>query len=205
MKRPESQTLQISRIGTHKRTQNRNHYLECETDAGVAAFWGRENNLNNIHRIEQSRAPLTVKCGCISPRRSDHDIWVPESSSIEIIATASPAPPAEIPSSKAHSSEAPSDNGWDGAIKLAAPEMQDLLEKLFKREASVPEVGFELSEDTGRVLAEAELAWPGHKVAVLLADRDEDFAAFEAAGWRVFTETMPNLAEALANALAGED
>ena len=50
----------------------------------------------------------------------------------------------------------------------------------------VPEVGRELATATGRVLAEAELAWPGRRVAVLHGEQTATTAAFEhGAGERI--------------------
>ena len=48
----------------------------------------------------------------------------------------------------------------------------------------VPEVGFELADGKGAVLAEAELAWPKERVAVLHGEQAENVAAFERAGWQ---------------------
>ncbi len=76
---------------------------------------------------------------------------------------------------------------WRDAAELGAPEVHDLLRELAARGAPPPEVGFELAGTGGAVLAEAELAWPAHRVAVLPANRRADVAAFEAAGWRAFT------------------
>ena len=66
----------------------------------------------------------------------------------------------------------------------------------------MPEVGFELVGANGAVLAEAELGWPAHRVAVLLSNRKADVAAFEAAGWQAFTTGRDELADALAGVLA---
>ena len=46
----------------------------------------------------------------------------------------------------------------------------------------MPEVGFELIGDRGAVIAEAELAWPAHGIAVLLPDQEAHAAAFAARG-----------------------
>ena len=54
----------------------------------------------------------------------------------------------------------------------------------------VPEVGFELADDKGEVLAEAELAWPKERVAVLHGEQTENVAAFEQAGWRILRMIM---------------
>ena len=111
-------------------------------------------------------------------------------------------PPAESPAAPQPAS-GPSDEDWDGATDLAAPEVHDLLGELSGRGAPVPEVGFELVGAGGAVLAEAELGWPTHRVAVLLANRQADVVAFEAAGWQAFMTGGDQLADALADVLAG--
>ena len=110
-------------------------------------------------------------------------------------------PPAESPAAPQPASGL-SDEDWEGATELAAPEVHDLLAELSGRNAPVPEVGFELVGAEGAVLAEAELGWPALKVAVLLANRQADVTAFETAGWRTFTTGGDDLVEALANVLA---
>lgn len=88
------------------------------------------------------------------------------------------------------------------AAALAAPAARPLLAALSARGAPVPEVGFELADDRGAVLAEAELAWPASQVAVLLPGRETDAAAFEAAGWQVFAAVAADAAPAVAAALS---
>ena len=87
---------------------------------------------------------------------------------------------------------------WEAAAALADPAARPLLAALSARGAPAPEVGFELADDRGAVRAEAELAWPAAQVAVLLAGRETDAAAFRAAGWQVFAAGTENLAERLA-------
>ena len=111
-------------------------------------------------------------------------------------------PPAESQAAPQPASSL-SDEDWEGAADLAAPEVHDLLGELSGRGAPVPEVGCELVGAGGAVLADAELGWPAHKVAVLLANRRADAAAFEAAGWQAFTTGGDELADALADMLAG--
>ena len=108
-----------------------------------------------------------------------------------------PCPEAEVESGP------PPGEDWKEAIGLAAPETHALLAKLSERGTPVPEVGFELTGDRGAVIAEAELAWPAHGVAVLLPDQETPAAAFAAAGWQVFTENTPNPDETITRALAG--
>ncbi len=52
---------------------------------------------------------------------------------------------------------------------------------------TLPEVGYELQDEHGRVRAEAELAWPSKKVALLLPEQSEAEADFTAQGWKVFS------------------
>ena len=111
-------------------------------------------------------------------------------------------PPAETPAPPQPASGLSAED-WEDAAELAASEVHDLLGELSGRGAAVPEVGFELVGAGGAVVAESELGWPAHRAAVLLADRQADVAAFEAAGWQTFTTGGDDLAEALANVLAG--
>ena len=118
------------------------------------------------------------------------------------------APAAESPAAPAPETEVetgpPPGEDWKEAIGLAAPETHALLAALSDRGTPAPEVGFELAGDRGAVIAEAELAWPAHGIAVLLPDQETHAAAFTAAGWRVFTENAPNPAETIARALDGD-
>ena len=93
---------------------------------------------------------------------------------------------------------------WKNAIELAAPEVHLLLGELSARGAPVPEVGFELLDARGAVLAEAELGWPAYELAVLLPDQESHATAFERARWRVFTSGADDLAESVATTLASE-
>ena len=65
----------------------------------------------------------------------------------------------------------------------------------------MPESGFELVSPGGRVIAEAEVAWPDRKVAVLPAEQRVWTALFEEAGWTVFDDTAENLTESVAGIL----
>ena len=111
-------------------------------------------------------------------------------------------PPAESPAPPRPALVLPAGD-WREAIQLAAPGVQGLLEELSEHGAPVPEVGFELVGTEGAILAQAELAWPEHEVAVLVADDEEQCAAFERAGWQVFMSGAGGLADGLANAFTG--
>ena len=94
---------------------------------------------------------------------------------------------------------------WADALHLMADDLRAVAEQLAEHDVSVPEVGFELAGAGGRVLAEAELAWPTRRVVVLHPDRDDGAAAFLSAGWNVFGSRVHNLAELVAKALLEED
>ena len=51
----------------------------------------------------------------------------------------------------------------------------------------LPEVGYELQDEQGRVCAEAELAWPSKQVALLLPEQAEAEPEFVAQEWKVFS------------------
>jgi hypothetical protein len=51
----------------------------------------------------------------------------------------------------------------------------------------LPEVGYELQDEQGRVCAEAELAWPARKIAVVVPESQEAAEAFKSQGWNVFS------------------
>ena len=89
---------------------------------------------------------------------------------------------------------------WVEAITLAVEELRPALRELAEWVAVPPEVGFELADDSGRVVAEAELAWEADRVAVVLSA--EGRVLFEQAGWCVFQADDADLATRLRDALA---
>ena len=69
------------------------------------------------------------------------------------------------------------------------PRCHDLLRAVVARGCAVPEIGFELQDDQGRVCAEAELAWPDKRIAVVLPERSAAPETFRERGWSVFDPT----------------
>ena len=53
----------------------------------------------------------------------------------------------------------------------------------------LPDVGYELQDGAGRVCAEAELAWPIRKLAVVLPEKRDAVAEFRRQGWKVVTSS----------------
>jgi hypothetical protein len=50
-----------------------------------------------------------------------------------------------------------------------------------------PEVGYELADTNGCIIAYAELAWPVYRIAVLLSDQEEFRDQFIANGWQILS------------------
>ena len=63
--------------------------------------------------------------------------------------------------------------------------LQPGLRQLALAGAALPEVGLELADAKGRVLADAELAWPAAKVLVLRPDQGDLASLWAAADWQV--------------------
>ena len=77
---------------------------------------------------------------------------------------------------------------WDKVYLLAEAEVKDILVTLGTSGAPPPEVCFEFEDSKGMVLAEAELAWPGSKLALLLENqKEESEPVFKDHGWQVVT------------------
>lgn len=74
---------------------------------------------------------------------------------------------------------------WEGVLQEALAAIRPGLLRLAEAGAGMPTVGIELSDDGGRVVAEAELAWPEAKLAVLRADQEDLKAAWQTEGWQV--------------------
>ncbi|HZR10983.1 MAG TPA: hypothetical protein VFA79_20510, partial [Myxococcales bacterium] len=64
--------------------------------------------------------------------------------------------------------------------------LESALRGMLLRGARLPEAGFELTDSGGRVVGEAEVAWPDVRVAILLPVQIADSKEFERAGWHVF-------------------
>ena len=91
---------------------------------------------------------------------------------------------------------------WTETIEDADKSVRNLLAKLALLDAPVPdEVGYELTNSTRGIIAEAEIAWKPSKIALLRIDQECHAKAFKAAGWRVW---MPGIqTETIRSALIG--
>ena len=91
--------------------------------------------------------------------------------------------------------EEPDSSAWSEAIALAVPDLHPMMRALSAQDIPAPEVGFELTNVAGEVVAEAELVWEAKRIAVLLPSQERQL--FVEAGWLVFLPDAPDLAAAL--------
>lgn len=85
MQKPVSRTFVVRSILGEERSRRGDPFIECETDAGVVAFWGSGRNSGNLRKVQKARLPFAITCGCISPSPSyaeRHAYWVPETPAI---------------------------------------------------------------------------------------------------------------------------
>ena len=95
--------------------------------------------------------------------------------------------PTEAPAMvKASEPVTTADGGLEELLTYCDVRCQELARRLVGRGCSVPVIGYELQDSSGRVCAEAELAWPDAKIAVVLPERMEAAAVFQDRGWSVF-------------------
>jgi hypothetical protein len=83
--------------------------------------------------------------------------------------------------------ETPSTSELEELLKYCDKRCRDVLRACADQGSPLPEVGYELQDEQGRVCAEAELAWPSKQVALLLPEQAEAEAEFVAQGWKVFS------------------
>lgn len=76
---------------------------------------------------------------------------------------------------------------WALVMEYAAPEMNSLLTFYQAAQLPIPQVGYELIGDSGKIIAIAELAWEDRKMAVFLPAQDPKRHFFTDAGWKTFT------------------
>jgi DEAD/DEAH box helicase domain-containing protein len=73
------------------------------------------------------------------------------------------------------------DPAWAFVYEEAMEEAKPLVQKLSKMKVALPEVGYEIMDGKGRIIADTELAWPEMKVAVVWNKEEQ-----KAKGWQFF-------------------
>lgn len=98
------------------------------------------------------------------------------------------------------------DLAWIEVADFAALEVQGWIESLSSQGIDAPVVGYELLDEKGRVVAEAELAWVSRQVAVLVGTETEAMASsFLKYGWRCFVATGADIDADLLKALQAKE
>lgn len=98
------------------------------------------------------------------------------------------------------------DLAWIEVAEYAAREVQGWIEALSSLGIAAPVVGFELLDEKGRIVAEAELAWVGQQVAVLVGtDTDAQVEVFMNHGWQCFVATSTDIDAGLLAALQAKE
>jgi len=77
-------------------------------------------------------------------------------------------------------------SGWEEVLSLVADELRPLAERLAEKGGPLPILGFELADEAGAVIAEAEFGWPELRIAVVREDQCGFLSVFTAAAWRAF-------------------
>ncbi len=75
---------------------------------------------------------------------------------------------------------------WSSAFEFSAQEVHALLAACQAAGLSVPDVGYELVDSSGKIMASAEVAWEVLQTAVFLPDVDAECQSFANAGWHTF-------------------
>jgi len=76
--------------------------------------------------------------------------------------------------------------GWEEVLSLVDGELRPLAEHLAENDRPLPVLGFELTDEAGAVIAEAELGWPELRIAVLRKDQRGFLSMFTSGAWRAF-------------------
>ena len=138
---------------------------QAESDSKLHLHWRHWLALYNLVQVFPGLVMMTVEglkegdCNQLKPR-----------------AAATPPAPADGSALAAE---------WSDVLGQALPAVHPGLHILAAAGLLPPVSGLELADERGRVQAEAELAWPQLRLAVLLPDQLDLAAAWQAAGWKV--------------------
>lgn len=98
----------------------------------------------------------------------------------------------------------PGDGRLNERLAYCDDRCREALRFCASRGLPLPEVGFELADERGSVVGDAELAWPETRLAVLLPEQSESADAFRSAGWTVLSlDDVAGRPEVIAERLRG--
>lgn len=92
-------------------------------------------------------------------------------------------------------------SAWQDVMEVVAEEVHPWCLALANIGVTEAEPGYELLDGKGRVVAEAEVAWPSIRVAVFLPDTLEAATVFTSQSWHCFTAAGGELPQELRNLL----
>ncbi len=93
---------------------------------------------------------------------------------------------------------------WKEVFELASPEIHGILHRLVDV-CDPPEVGFELNDQSGKVIGEAEVAWPNWNTGLLLGNQEVYKKVFSDYGWQCYTVQNEDVSESLYRILGVSD
>lgn len=74
----EVKTFTVKRVGEVRPSQKGDPFLECDTDAGLVAFWGGKVNQGNLDMILAATPPFRVTCEAFKPDSRKYAYWIPQ-------------------------------------------------------------------------------------------------------------------------------
>jgi len=75
---------------------------------------------------------------------------------------------------------------WDEIKDLIESDFHEILDAFAKSGLAIPEIGFELEDDNGEIIAESELSWPGLKIGLLVEAQLDYQDIFKDSGWQIY-------------------
>lgn len=81
---------------------------------------------------------------------------------------------------------ATSDSAWELLLADAIGDECAVIHFLSTFVVPIPQLGFELNNESGEIVGEAFLAWPTEKIVIIFDDYESDVETFTQAGWKVF-------------------
>ncbi|MBF8377527.1 DEAD/DEAH box helicase [Alicyclobacillus mali] len=138
------------------------------------AFW-------HWHNVLQF-APSSVRFTSEASQRREVGLWA----ELEELAGVDPLPLRvlqvfQVSQAAGPLSEVQRTPDW---VRWVQPRLRPFAERMASHGIPEPEVGYEMGE--GRIVGEAELAWPEYRLCVLVGEQVDARSAFERAGWHVW-------------------
>ena len=113
-----------------------------------------------------------------------------------------PLQPASLSAAPTTADDAALAAGWSQVLGEAIEAVQPGLRALLRAGVPAPDVGHELADERGRVIAESELAWIEAKLVVLTVDQQEQATVWQSHHWTVVA--LPATASARSDASGDE-